>query len=189
MEERSREQVTLPGIGIPQPHPGSWRGCSWEDAWWPGLSPWGLTRCSPKKRHGPALLQAHHPQEVVGVRCNMFWVVANSRGPEVLREVECNWLDIVGLSSMHGLGSETSLLKRGWIQFQYGVALCERWMGIRASPLACCLHFGVLLMNQGVVCSSGQRTGPDCCLCLCPNDSLGYPALCEAVGGCFMVLP
>ncbi|KAL3999284.1 ornithine decarboxylase [Sarotherodon galilaeus] len=46
--------------------------------------------------------------------------------PEPVREVERYQLDIVGLSSTHGLGSGTSLLERGWTLSQSGVAPGER---------------------------------------------------------------
>ncbi|KAK3539464.1 hypothetical protein QTP70_008500 [Hemibagrus guttatus] len=41
--------------------------------------------------------------------------------PEIVREVEWYWLEIVGLVSMHSLGSGTQLLERGWALFYSGV--------------------------------------------------------------------
>lgn len=41
-----------------------------------------------------------------------------------MHEVERYQLDIVRLSSTHGLGSETSFLDRGWTLFQTGLGLC-----------------------------------------------------------------
>ena len=44
------------------------------------------------------------------------WNVTSFGGekPELVREVERYQLEIVGLTSMHSLGSGTKLLKRGW---------------------------------------------------------------------------
>lgn len=41
---------------------------------------------------------------------------------ELVREVERFQLDVVGLTSMHGQGSETSLVERSWTLFHFGVA-------------------------------------------------------------------
>ncbi|KAK2823344.1 hypothetical protein Q7C36_019944 [Tachysurus vachellii] len=56
------------------------------------------------------------------------WNVTSLGGkePELVREVERYRLDIVGLASMHGLGSGTQLLERGWALYYSGVARGER---------------------------------------------------------------
>lgn len=54
-----------------------------------------------------------------------------------MHEVERYGLDIVGLTSTHGLASGTSLLERGWTLSKSGVAPGERQqagLGILASP-------------------------------------------------------
>ena len=46
--------------------------------------------------------------------------------PELVQEIERYWLEIIGLSSTHSLGSGTELLERGWTLFYSGVAHGER---------------------------------------------------------------
>ena len=46
--------------------------------------------------------------------------------PELVQEIERYWLEIIGLSSTHSLGSGTELLERGWTLFYSGVARGER---------------------------------------------------------------
>ncbi len=46
--------------------------------------------------------------------------------PEIVREVERFRLQIVGITSMHGWGSGTTLLERGWTLHHSGVAHGER---------------------------------------------------------------
>ncbi|KAI3361528.1 hypothetical protein L3Q82_013677 [Scortum barcoo] len=56
------------------------------------------------------------------------WNVTSLGGkePELVREVERYRLEIVGLTSMHSLGSGTQLLERGWTLHYSGVAQGER---------------------------------------------------------------
>ncbi|KAK3573020.1 hypothetical protein QTP86_012243 [Hemibagrus guttatus] len=56
------------------------------------------------------------------------WNVTSLEGkePELVREVERYWLEIVGLASTHSLGSGTQLLERGWTLFFSGVPHGER---------------------------------------------------------------
>ncbi|KAI3356707.1 hypothetical protein L3Q82_003394 [Scortum barcoo] len=56
------------------------------------------------------------------------WNVTSLGGkePELVREVERYRLEIVGLTSTHGLGSGTQLLERGWTLHYSGVAQGER---------------------------------------------------------------
>ncbi|KAK3569395.1 hypothetical protein QTP86_027811 [Hemibagrus guttatus] len=61
------------------------------------------------------------------------WNVTSLGGkePELVREVEWYWLEIVGLASTHSLGSGTQLLERGWTLFFSGVPHGERrWAGV-----------------------------------------------------------
>ena len=56
---------------------------------------------------------------------------------ELVQEVELYWLEIVGLTSTHILGSGTQLLERGWTLFHSGVARGEMWragMGLLIAP-------------------------------------------------------
>jgi len=46
--------------------------------------------------------------------------------PKIVCEVERFRLEIVGITSMHGLGSGTTLLERGWTLHHSGVAHGER---------------------------------------------------------------
>ena len=52
--------------------------------------------------------------------------LAGWKEPELMREVERNQLETVGLTSMHSLASGTQLLERGWTVFYSGVACSER---------------------------------------------------------------
>ncbi|TWW53253.1 hypothetical protein D4764_0018200 [Takifugu flavidus] len=76
------------------------------------------------------------------------WNVTSLVGkePELVREVEKFRLDIVGLTSTHGMGSGTSLLERGWTLYHSGVADGERrraGVAILVAPQlsACVLEF------------------------------------------------
>ena len=69
------------------------------------------------------------------------WNVTSLAGkePEIVREVERFRLEIVGITSTHGLGSGTTLLERGWTLSHSGVARGERrrcWCGFAYSPPA-----------------------------------------------------
>ena len=71
------------------------------------------------------------------------WNVASLGGkePELVREAERYWLEIVGLASTHSLGSGTELLERGWTLFYSGVAHGERrraGVGLLIAPLLSC---------------------------------------------------
>ncbi len=51
--------------------------------------------------------------------------------PELVWEVECYQLDLVGLTSTHSLGSGTKLQDRGWTLFYSRVAQgVRRWAGV-----------------------------------------------------------
>ncbi|KAK3509336.1 hypothetical protein QTP70_029059 [Hemibagrus guttatus] len=59
-----------------------------------------------------------------------FWDMechlTGGKEPELVREVERYWLEIVGLASTHSLGSGTQLLERGWTLFFSRVPHGER---------------------------------------------------------------
>ena len=76
------------------------------------------------------------------------WNVTSLGGkePELVREVERYWLDLVGLASMHSIGSGSKLLERGWTLFFSGVAKgvrCRVGMGILTSPRLSAAVLGV----------------------------------------------
>ena len=80
--------------------------------------------------------------------------------PELVREVEKFWLDIVGLTSMHSKGSGTSLLERGWTVFHSGVATGER------------RRAGVAMFRASIVTAADQSCGRKvvgACRCQFPN--------------------
>ena len=127
-------------------------------AWWPGLCPQDPARRSLNERYGPTLQFSAPPAG--GFRrgqCFVIWVAVIGRGPqwpnpwtvtlamgtwnvtslrgkepELVREVERYWLEIVGLTSTHSLGSGTQLLERGWTLFCSGVAAVS-WCGLAYS--------------------------------------------------------
>ena len=68
-----------------------------------------------------------------------MWNVTSLGGkePELVQEVECYGLDLVGLTSTHSAGSGSKLLDRGWTLFFSGVAKgvrCQAGVGILTSP-------------------------------------------------------
>lgn len=80
------------------------------------------------------------------------------------------WLDIVWLTSTHGLCSGTSLLERGWTLLQSGIA---------PSSVSVCWGFPwtirILFYFFHVPLDLG--TGPVCCLSLCNEMSTTQPHL------------
>ena len=79
-------------------------------------------------------MDSQHRQLVLGT-----WNVTSLAGkePELVREVERYQLDMVGLTSLHGIGSGTKLLERGWTLYFSRVAHGVRrqlGVGILTSP-------------------------------------------------------
>ena len=94
--------------------------------------------------------------------------------PELVREAEGFRLDIVGLTSTHGLGSGTSPLE-SWTLFHTGVARgerCRAGVGIFIAPPAVCMYIYPSGREGSLPPPSGGGTGPDCCLCLCAKHQL-----------------
>uniref|UniRef100_A0A8C6LNK6 Endonuclease/exonuclease/phosphatase domain-containing protein n=1 Tax=Nothobranchius furzeri TaxID=105023 RepID=A0A8C6LNK6_NOTFU len=118
------------------------------------------------------------------------WNVTSLVGkePELLCEVERFRLDIVRLTSMHGSGSGTSFLERGWTFYYSGVAPTERCgagVGILVAPNlgACTLRFTP--MNERVA-SLGLHVGGRVLTVVCayaPNYSSDYPPFLETLEG------
>ncbi|TWW74429.1 hypothetical protein D4764_14G0004320 [Takifugu flavidus] len=118
------------------------------------------------------------------------WNVTSLVGkePELVREVEKFRLDIVGLTSTHGKGSGTSLLKRGWTLYHSGVADGERrraGVAILVAPQlsACILEFTPV---DERVASLRLRVGGRILTVVCaygPNSSSVYPPFLESLEG------
>lgn len=83
-----------------------------------------------------------------------MWNVTTLVGkePEVVREVGRSQLDIVGLTSTHGLGSGASLFKKGWTLFHSGVAhgaIHQAGLGIIIAPSLVPVHWGLPYWTGG----------------------------------------
>ena len=83
------------------------------------------------------------------------WNVTSLLGkePELVCEAERFRLDIVELTSTHGLGSGTSPLERGWTLFHSGVAHGERRrasVGILIAPRLCACTLGFTSVDERV---------------------------------------
>ncbi|KAK3569032.1 hypothetical protein QTP86_021564, partial [Hemibagrus guttatus] len=114
------------------------------------------------------------------------WNVTSLGGkePELVREVERYRLEIVGLASMHSLGSGTQLLERSWTLFFSGVPHGERRLagvGLLIAPHV--LEFSPV--NKRVV--SLRLQAGDRCLTVVsaygPNGSVEYPTFLETLRG------
>ncbi|KAK3552409.1 hypothetical protein QTP86_011645 [Hemibagrus guttatus] len=148
-----RRTVTSPGLASPGPHPGTRPGvgarrrapggrvfaCGTrpgtarrKDVGPPSRRP--TTRRKEHKGPVPCVLGSSHgrgPRRPKPWTKNLAfgtWNVTSLGGkePELVREVERYWLEIVGLASTHSLGSGTQLLERGWTLFFSGVPHGER---------------------------------------------------------------
>ncbi|KAK3518676.1 hypothetical protein QTP70_007169 [Hemibagrus guttatus] len=118
------------------------------------------------------------------------WNVTSLGGkePELVREVERYWLDIVGLASTHSLGSGTQLLERGWTLFVSGVAHGERrraGVGLLIAPQLSRHVLEFSPVNERVV-SLRLRAGDRCLTVVSaywPNGSVDYPTFLETLRG------
>ncbi|KAK3534104.1 hypothetical protein QTP86_002215 [Hemibagrus guttatus] len=92
-----------------------------------------------KKRQGKipdeelraSLEKFHESKEAAEI--SMHNLLETDKEPELVREVERYRLEIVGLASMHSLGSGTQLLERGWTLFYSGVPHAIRSCGCKVS--------------------------------------------------------
>ncbi|KAK3521244.1 hypothetical protein QTP70_001556 [Hemibagrus guttatus] len=118
------------------------------------------------------------------------WNVTSLRGkePELVREVERYWLEIVGLASMHSLGSGTQLLERGWTLFYSKVPRGERrraGVGLFIAPQLSRHVWEFSPVNERVA-SLCLRAGDRCLtvvLAYGPNGSVEYPTFLETLRG------
>ncbi|KAK3568634.1 hypothetical protein QTP86_011435 [Hemibagrus guttatus] len=118
------------------------------------------------------------------------WNVTSLGGkePELVREVERYWLEIVGLASTHSLGSGTQLLERGWTLFFPGVPHGERrraGVGLLIAPQLSHHVLEFSLVNERVV-SLRLRAGNRCLTVVSaygPNGSVEYPTFLETLRG------
>ncbi|KAK3526805.1 hypothetical protein QTP70_033550 [Hemibagrus guttatus] len=108
--------------------------------------------------------------------------------PELVRGVERYRLEIVGLASMHSLGSGTQLLERGWTLFFSGVPHGERrraGVGLLIVPQLSRHVLEFSPVNKRVV--SLRLQAGDRCLTVVsaygPNGSVEYPTFLETLQG------
>uniref|UniRef100_A0A8C4SWR2 Endonuclease/exonuclease/phosphatase domain-containing protein n=1 Tax=Erpetoichthys calabaricus TaxID=27687 RepID=A0A8C4SWR2_ERPCA len=124
------------------------------------------------------------------------WNVTSLKGkePELVREIERFRLDIVGLTSMHGLDSGTNLLERGWTLYHSGVAPGERrraGVGILIAPRLGACSLGFTPVDERVA-SLRFRVGGRVLTVVCayvPNSSLEYPPFLESLEGVLEGIP
>jgi len=96
-------------------------------------------------------------------------------------------LDIVGLTSTHGLGSGTSPLERGWTLFHSRVARGERrraGVGILIAPWLCACTLGFTPVDERVA-SLCLRVGGRVLTVVCayaPNGSSEYTTFLGSLG-------
>ncbi len=118
------------------------------------------------------------------------WNVTSLGGkePELVWEVERYWLEIVGLTSTHSLGSGTQLLEKGWTLFYSGVAHGERWragVGLLIAPQLSRFVLEFSPVNERVA-SLRLRVGDRSVTVVCaygPNGSAEYLAFLGSLGG------
>ena len=114
--------------------------------------------------------------------------------PKLVQEVERYRLEIVGLASMHSLGSGTQLLERGWTLFYSGVARGERrraGVGLLIAPQLSRHVLEFSPVNKRVI-SLRLRVGDRSLAVVSayrPNSSVEYLAFLEALGGALESAP
>ncbi|KAK3571548.1 hypothetical protein QTP86_013171 [Hemibagrus guttatus] len=105
------------------------------------------------------------------------------REPELVREVERYWLEIVGLAATHSLGSGTQLLERGRTLFFSGVPHGERrraGVGLLIAPQLSRHVMEFPLVNERVV--SLRLWAGDRCLTVV-SACVAYPTFLETLQG------
>ncbi|KAK3520789.1 hypothetical protein QTP70_032366 [Hemibagrus guttatus] len=114
--------------------------------------------------------------------------LTGGKEPELVREVERYWLEIVRLASTHSLGSGIQLLERGWTLFFSGVPHGERLragVGLLIAPQLSRHVLEFSPVNKRVV--SLRLRARDRCLTVVsaygPNGSVEYPTFLETLRG------
>ncbi|KAK3527943.1 hypothetical protein QTP86_012413 [Hemibagrus guttatus] len=147
----------------------------------------GPVQCVLGSSHGPGPRQPKPCMKNLGFGT---WNITSLQGkePELVREVERHWLEIVRLASMRSLGCGTQLLERGWTLFYSGMPHGERhWAGV-GLLIAPQLSRHVLEfspVNKRVV-SLHLRAGDSCLTVVSaygPNSRMKYPTFLETLRG------
>ncbi|KAK3545106.1 hypothetical protein QTP70_000614 [Hemibagrus guttatus] len=214
MEIKTRT-ITFPGLVSPGPHPGARPGVGahrqapggrvFACGTRPGtarrndigpLSRRPTTRRKDHKGPVPCVLGSSHgrgPRRPKTWTKNLAfgtWNVTSLGGkePELVKEVERYWLEIVGLASTHSLGSGTLPLERGWTLFFSGVPHGERrraGVGLLIAPQLSRHVLEFSPVNERVV--SLRLRARDRCLTVVsaygPNGSVEYPTFLETLRG------
>ncbi|KAK3545705.1 hypothetical protein QTP70_011365 [Hemibagrus guttatus] len=204
--------VAWTGVTGAPPWSQAWDWGTQASAWWPSLcgtrpgtarrkdvGPPSRRPTTLRKEHkGPVqcVLGSSHeqgPQQPKSWTKNLAfgtWNVTSLGGkePELVREVEWYWLEIVGLASTHSLGSGTQLLERGWTLFFSGVPHGERHragVGLLIAPQLSRHVLEFSPVNEWVV--SLRLLAGDRCLTVVsayePNGSVDYPTFLETLRG------
>ncbi|KAK3537306.1 hypothetical protein QTP70_007175 [Hemibagrus guttatus] len=114
--------------------------------------------------------------------------LTGGKEPELVGEIERYRLEIVGLASLHSLGSGTQLLERGWTLFFSGVPHGERrraGVGLLIAPQLSRHVLEFSPVNKRVV-SLRLRAGDRCLTVVSaygPNGSVEYPTFLETLRG------
>ncbi|KAK3517263.1 hypothetical protein QTP70_001755 [Hemibagrus guttatus] len=111
----------------------------------------------------------------------MEYHLTGGKEPELVREVEQYQLEIVGLASMHSLGSGTQLLERGWTLFYFGVPIVSLLIAPQLSRHV--LEFSPVNKRVVSLCLQARDRSLTVVLAYGPNASVEYPTFLETLQG------